>query len=70
MAELKAKEGELTDADLAAYGIPPKQPDEVEGEVNEQGPKAANNPDVEASSEEAGKLAKVKGLSISEKENQ
>ena len=27
MAELKTKEGELTRADLASYGIPPKQPD-------------------------------------------
>jgi hypothetical protein len=27
MAELKTKEGELTAADLASYGIPPKQPD-------------------------------------------
>ena len=27
MAELKTKEGELTTADLASYGIPPKQPD-------------------------------------------
>jgi hypothetical protein len=27
MAELKRKEGELTAADLASYGIPPKQPD-------------------------------------------
>jgi hypothetical protein len=27
MAELKTKEGELTTADLARYGIPPKQPD-------------------------------------------
>ncbi|HEX9120799.1 MAG TPA: hypothetical protein VF840_09695 [Terriglobales bacterium] len=27
MAELKTKEGELTTADMASYGIPPKQPD-------------------------------------------
>ena len=27
MAELKTKEGALTTADLAKYGIPPKQPD-------------------------------------------
>ena len=27
MAELKTKEEELTTADLASYGIPPKQPD-------------------------------------------
>jgi hypothetical protein len=27
MAELKTRKGELTAADLAAYGIPPKQPD-------------------------------------------
>ena len=27
MAELKTKEGELTAADLASYGIPPKQPE-------------------------------------------
>jgi hypothetical protein len=27
MAELKTKEGQLTTADLARYGIPPKQPD-------------------------------------------
>jgi hypothetical protein len=28
MAKLKRKEGKLTAADLASYGIPPKQPDE------------------------------------------
>lgn len=27
MADLKTKEGELTPAELATYGIPPKQPD-------------------------------------------
>ncbi|MGA2001636.1 MAG: hypothetical protein ABSG52_16760 [Terriglobales bacterium] len=27
MAELKTREGELTTADLAKYGISPKQPD-------------------------------------------
>jgi hypothetical protein len=27
MAESKIKEGELTTAELASYGIPPKQPD-------------------------------------------
>jgi len=27
MAELKRKDEELTTADLAVYGIPPKQPD-------------------------------------------
>jgi hypothetical protein len=29
VAELKAKEGKVTPADLAIYGIPPKQPDEL-----------------------------------------
>src|ERR1019366_7855600 len=30
MAELKTKEGELTPAALASYGMPPKQPDGLE----------------------------------------
>jgi len=40
MAELKTKEGELTTADLASYGIPPKQPD---------GPPAGERPRAENS---------------------
>jgi hypothetical protein len=39
MAELKTKEGELTTADLAKYGIPPKQP---------EGPKLVKGQDPEA----------------------
>ena len=38
MAELKVKEGELTTAELATYGIPPKQPD---------GPKLVKGPEPE-----------------------
>jgi hypothetical protein len=58
MAEVKTKEGELTEADLAAYGIPPKQPDALEGEIEDQAGELTNNPDVEVSSktvENAGK---------------
>jgi len=49
MGELKTKEGELTEADLAAYGIPPKQPDGLDGEIKEQAGKVPNDPDVEVS---------------------
>jgi uncharacterized protein YjbJ (UPF0337 family) len=31
VAELKTKAGELTAADLASYGIPPKQPENARG---------------------------------------
>ena len=58
MTELKTKEGELTDADLAAYGIPPKQPDGVEAEIKEQAVKITNELAVEVSGEAARK-AKV-----------
>ena len=61
MTELKTKEGELTDADLAAYGIPPKQPDGVEAEIaeiKEQAGKITNDSAVEVSGEAARK-AKV-----------
>jgi hypothetical protein len=36
MAEPKTKEGELTESDLAAYGIPPKQTDGPEEEIKER----------------------------------
>jgi hypothetical protein len=38
MAKLKRKEGELTTAELASYGIPQKQPD---------GPKLVKSPEPE-----------------------
>jgi hypothetical protein len=38
MAELKIKEGDLTTAELASYGIPPKQP---------EGPKLVKGPEPE-----------------------
>ena len=40
MAELKTKEGELTTADLASYGIPPKQPDKTQAG---ESPRAGNS---------------------------
>jgi hypothetical protein len=55
MTELKTKEGELTEADLAAYGIPPKQPDGVESEIKEQDAKPTIGPTVEVSGEVARK---------------
>jgi hypothetical protein len=58
MTELKTKEGELTDADLAAYGIPPKQSDGVEAEIKEQAGKITNDSAVEVS-REAARKAKV-----------
>lgn len=39
MAELKAKEGELTAAELASYGIPPKEP---------EGPKLVKDQELQA----------------------
>jgi hypothetical protein len=39
MAELKVKEGDLTTAEMASYGIPPKQP---------EGPKLVKAPEPEA----------------------
>ena len=39
MAELKAKEGKLTPAELAVYGIPPKQPDGLRAPATEGSPK-------------------------------
>ena len=47
MAELKTKEGELTEADLAAYGIPPKQPDGVERGIKEEVGRVTSDPDME-----------------------
>jgi hypothetical protein len=44
MAEQR-KEGELTDADLAAYGIPAK-PQGTEGQIEEQAKEMANKPEV------------------------
>jgi len=47
MAELKTKEGELTTAEPAIYGIPPKQPDGpqlVKGQKPETLDKAATSP--------------------------
>jgi len=38
MAELKVKEGDLTTAEMASYGIPPKQP---------EGPKLVKSPEPE-----------------------
>ena len=59
MSEPKSKEGELTDADLAAYGIPPKQPDGSGGEIKEQAEEMTNHPDVEVSGDLAEKPAKL-----------
>ena len=53
MAEIKTKEGELTDADLAAYGIPPKQPEGLEEQIVEQAKEKAN--DSEASLRRGGR---------------
>jgi hypothetical protein len=33
MAEVNTKEGQLSDSDLAAYGIPPKQPEGLEAQI-------------------------------------
>jgi uncharacterized protein YjbJ (UPF0337 family) len=53
MTELKTKEGELTTADLATYGIPQKQPENTSGE--EKMLKPSTKDKVE------GKLHEVKG---------
>jgi hypothetical protein len=60
MADLKTKEGELTEADLAAYGIPPKHPNGLEGEIEGQTREVTNDPDGEVSDEAAEKAGKVK----------
>ncbi|MFZ3342979.1 MAG: hypothetical protein WA609_01895 [Terriglobales bacterium] len=49
MPEVKTKGEELTDADLAAYGIPPKQTEGREGRTEEQVKEAANDPELEVS---------------------
>lgn len=59
MAELKTKEGELTEADLAAYGIPPKQPDGLEEETPEKVEKLANDSGAELSDEAVEKAGRV-----------
>ena len=59
MSEPKVKEGELTDADLAAYGIPPKMPDGPGVEIEEQAVKVSDNPDGKASGDVAEKGSKV-----------
>jgi hypothetical protein len=51
MAEIKTKEGELTDADLAAYGIPPKQPEGLEEQIVEQAKEKANDSEAEVPDE-------------------
>lgn len=58
MAESKVKEGELTEADLAAYGIPPKPP-EVDPEPPEKVGNRANDPDAEASDGAVEKASRV-----------
>jgi hypothetical protein len=58
MGELKTKEGELTDADLAEYGIPPKQHQGLEGQIGEQAKEVARNTLVEVSDEAPEKVVK------------
>ena len=57
MAELKRKEGELTTAELASYGVPPKQP---------EGPKLVKGPEPETLSQAASVLEPMPLLSESE----
>jgi uncharacterized protein YjbJ (UPF0337 family) len=53
MAELKTKEGELTTADLASYGIPQKQPEKTRREEKMMKPSTKDKVE--------GKLHEVKG---------
>ena len=53
MAELKTKEGELTTAELATFGILPKEPEDVRGEQEIVKPSTKNRVE--------GKFHEVKG---------
>jgi hypothetical protein len=45
MAELNAKDEQLSTGELATYGISPKQPDELNPVKNSEGPKKKENND-------------------------
>lgn len=57
MAE--TKEGALTEADLAVYGIPPKQPERIEAGTQENIGPLTNDPDAELSDEGVEKASKA-----------
>jgi hypothetical protein len=50
----------LLEADLAVYGIPPKQPDGLEGEILEKVGKRSDDPDAELWDEVVEKPANFK----------
>jgi hypothetical protein len=47
MAELNAKDEELSTGELATYGISPKQPDELKVVKNSEEPEQENNDDAQ-----------------------